>query len=330
MTDFVYGFRGRLTAEFPSQIIVDATEICNLECIHCPHPEFKRSSHFGARALPIELHEKLIEEVRAAGKGRTQYIRYTSNGEPLIHPQIYDMLDHAVKNAGVFITLTTNGTILNQHRVESLLKSGLHLIDVSIDAHTSETYAKIRLKGRFETTCENVLGLIRLRNASGSKTHIVVSFVEQPQNKHETAQFENYWKNAGADRVVVRRLHSAAGGVPGIAASMRQAPTNQQRRPCLYPWERVLLNPAGQLAFCPQDWVHGSIIGDYRETSIAELWQSEQYRALRSAHICNNFGNHAFCGQCPDWASTRWPGEGLSYADMVNSFQTPENETPQC
>jgi hypothetical protein len=35
-----YGFYGRLKAEFPSQIIVDLSEVCYLECIHCPHPEF--------------------------------------------------------------------------------------------------------------------------------------------------------------------------------------------------------------------------------------------------------------------------------------------------
>ena len=35
-------FGGRLTAAFPSQIVMDITEICNLECVHCPHTDFKQ------------------------------------------------------------------------------------------------------------------------------------------------------------------------------------------------------------------------------------------------------------------------------------------------
>src|SRR4030042_1863551 len=82
-----YGFYDRLKADFPSQIIVDITEVCNLACTHCPHPEFRKSKQYGARFLAPELNKKLVDEVRDYGQGLTQYIRYTSNGEPLLHPK---------------------------------------------------------------------------------------------------------------------------------------------------------------------------------------------------------------------------------------------------
>ena len=50
------------------------------------------------------------------------------------------------------------------------------------------------------------------------------------------------------------------------------------------------------------------------------FWIS-RYRRLRQAHLENDFGVHAFCGQCPDWRGTRWPDEGRSYADMVEEFK---------
>jgi MoaA/NifB/PqqE/SkfB family radical SAM enzyme len=315
-----YGFHDRLKAAFPSQVIVDATEICNLACIHCPHPEFKKSDQYSGRHLDLGLHHKMVDEVRDHGAGCTQYIRYTSNGEPLVHPQIYDMLDYAVRCSGVFVTLTTNGTILNEKRVEKLLASGLHLIDVSIDAFTPETYAKVRVNGRLEVTRGNVLRLLEIKRRAQATTRVIVSFVEQPLNTHEAAAFEAYWKDQGADYVVMRRLHSAASGVPQIAALMQAEQAGETRYPCLYPWERILLNPRGDLAFCPQDWVHGSVIADYHNTTIREVWQSEEYRKLREAHLRNNFAHHQFCGRCPDWRQTRWPGEGRSYADMVQEF----------
>src|SRR6185436_378850 len=129
-----YGFTGRLTAEFPSQVIVDTTEVCNLACIHCPHPEFKKSSYYGARFRENELNQKLVDEVRDHSRPHCKYIRYTGEGESLVHPKAYDMLDYAVENSGVYVTLTTNGTIMVEKRIRKLLASGVHMIDISIDA----------------------------------------------------------------------------------------------------------------------------------------------------------------------------------------------------
>ncbi|MEX5213174.1 MAG: radical SAM protein [Nitrospiraceae bacterium] len=315
-----YGFYDRLKAEFPSQIIVDVTEICNLACIHCPHPTFKKSEHYAGRHLDPELNRKMVDEVREHGKGITQYIRYTGEGEPLVHPQGYDMIEYACNYSGVYVTVTTNGTIMNEKRTRQLLNSGVHLVDVSIDAFTPETYAKIRVNGDLMATRANVLKLIDWVRRSRSKTKVVVSYIEQPQNIHETRDFEDYWKDQGADYVVIRRLHSGAGAVGGIANVMRKESGNEARYPCLYPWERIILNPRGELVFCPQDWVHGSSIAEYRTTTMFETWQGEFYRNLREAHLRNEFSGHKFCGQCPDWKATRWPDEGRSYADMVQEF----------
>lgn len=311
-----YEFRDRLTAHFPSQIIVDITEVCNLACIHCPHPEFKKSEHYGARYLEPWLNSKMVAEVNEHG---AQYIRYASEGEPMIHPQVYDMLDEAVHKSGTFVTLTTNGTILNEKRTRRLLNAGLHMVDVSIDAHTAETYASIRVNGVLDVTRGNVLRLLKW--ACGTPTKVVVSYVEQPQNKHETAAFEKFWTEAGAHHVLIRRLHSAAGAVVPIANIMHMTNAKYKRRPCVYPWERIVLNPRGHLAFCPADWTHGSFVADYRTATIFETWRSDFYKGLRDAHLKNAFANHKFCGQCPDWAATRWPDEGRAYADLVKDMQ---------
>lgn len=317
-----FAFGGRLTEAFPSQIIVDVTEVCNLACAHCPHPAFKLSEHYDARYIDPELNKKMVDEVRDHGKGFTQYIRYTGEGEPLVHPRGYDILDYAVRNSGVFVTLTTNGTIMNAKRTQRLLESGIHMIDISIDAYEPETYAKIRVNGDLEVTRKNVLNLIQWIRESGSKTKVVVSFIEQPQNKGEAATFEKFWTDAGANSVVIRRLHSGAGAVVSIANIKRASAAKMQRYPCLYPWERILLNARGYLAFCPQDWVNGSKVAKFSENSIRDTWNGEFYRKLREAHTKNDFTGHSFCGNCPDWQETRWPFQGASYADLVSRLST--------
>ncbi len=317
---YKYGFHGRLTAGFPSQLLVDVTEICNLSCIHCPHPEFKKSDHYAGRLLDISLNEKLVEEVREYGQSCTQYIRYASNGEPLIHPHIYEMLEYAKRRSGVMVTLTTNGKLLTQKNIDRLISAKVDVIDISLDAFSPETYARIRVKGNLLTTRKNVLNLIGRSRQSGLHTKVVVSYVEQPCNANETCEFEKYWRDSGADYVVVRRMHSCSGAKEEIAKKRRDANTIISRRPCLYPWERIVLNARGDLSFCPSDWVHGSYIADYRDVTIYETWRSKFYKKLRKAHLINNYEHFKLCATCPDWEATRWPDEGRSYANMIEEF----------
>ena len=322
LPDARFGFGGRLAESFPSQVVLDVTEVCNLACVHCPHPEFKVGPLYGGRHLEPELAAKAVAEV-AAHRAVVQYVRVSANGEPLAHPRIFDILENAVRFGGVAVTLTTNGTLVDAGRAEKLLGTGVSMIDVSIDAAREETYARVR-GGRLEVTRANVLGLLARKRASGAATRVVVSFVEQAENRAEAAEFEAFWLDAGADRVLVRRLHSNAGASAGIAHGLGAG--DAPRYPCLYPWERVLVNARGRLAFCPQDWVHGSELADYRDTTIAQVWGGAAYAGLRAAHRACAFGpEHGFCGRCPDWRTTRWPHqEGRAYADLVADVAGPK------
>jgi radical SAM protein with 4Fe4S-binding SPASM domain len=319
-----YGFYGRLKADFPSQVIIDVTEMCNLECVHCPHSQFKRSKYYSGASLSFVLNAKAVDEVRNHGANCVKYIRYSGEGEPLLNKHFFEMLDYSTKySGGIPIAVTTNGTLLNELRIDRILATGVNIIDISIDAYSPETYAQIRKKGDLNITRKNVLRLLAVAKEKGGRTKIVVSYIEQPRNVHETADFKSSWEDHGADYVVIRSLHSAAGAIGEIAHRIRSG--NQgERRPCVYPWERIVINPRGHLAFCPADWTHGSTIADYRETEIKEIWQSKIYEALRQAHLTSDFSQHTFCANCPDWKVTRWPSKGRAYADMVEEFKNIE------
>lgn len=317
-----FGFHGRLTEDFPSQLIVDITEVCNLACVHCPHPSFKQSEHYTGKFLDVELNKKMVDEVKRDGKN-CKYIRYTSNGEPLVHPKAYQIINYAVENSGTFVCITTNGTIMKEKKTKQLLDSGIHMIDISIDAFTNKTYSDIRVGGNLDITRENVSRLIKW--SEGTDTKVVVSFIEQPNNTHEIDDFRKFWQDQGAI-VVIRRLHSAAGAVANVAEKMNEKQKDVERYPCLYPWERLVLDPKGFLAFCPADWTYSSPVADFKTTTIKEAWQGVYMQKLREAHLSNDYSCHRFCGQCPDWSQTRWPNQGEAYADLVEKIKGESDE----
>lgn len=316
-----YGFQKHLTSHFPSQITIDVTQYCNLACIHCPHSNFAKSPSFSGAHLDEEVHKKFINEVASDGYGYCEYLRYTANGETLIHPKIDKLLDYACKYSKTKVNVTTNGMLLNAKNRAMLLECGVNVIDISLDAFNNETYAKIRVKGDLKLVRENILALLKQREVEKSHLKLVVSFVEQPLNCNETQDFKAFWESVGADFVVIRRLHSAGGFKEAIRDKMLNAFAGIQRKPCIYPWERLLLMPTGELGFCPTDWAHQGVLGDLRKVSIKEVWQGEKMQALRKAHLENNFKDFAFCSQCPDWIHTRWPQEnGRNYADMMREI----------
>ena len=228
---------------------------------------------------------------------------------------------YAVDNSNTFVCLTTNGTIMREKKTRQLLDSGIHMIDISLDAYLPKTYSKIRVGGDLELTRTNVLRLIEWVRRDNLDTKVVVSFVEQSENTDEIKAFQKFWTEQGATEVIIRRLHSAAGAVENIAEKMHEDHKHEQRYPCLYPWERLTLDPKGHLSFCPTDWKYKSTFEDFRDTTIKEAWQGTFLKKLRKAHILNDFSCHGFCGQCPDWKQTRWPGDGSRYANIVDKLR---------
>ena len=315
--EHIYSFNGYLKESFPSQVMMDIAEVCNLGCIHCAHPKFKKSDHYAKSMLDPELNRKMVDEVATHGQGLTKYIRYTSNGEPLVHPKSYEMINYAVDHSKTKVTLTTNGTLLNEKKMNRLLDSGIHMIDVSLDAFTNETYKIIRVGGDLVITKKNVLRMQELIQINNYNTKLVVSFIEQKQNSHEIKDFYNFWKNEiGVQDVVIRRLHTNAGVNLDLGHQK-----GSKRKPCLYPWERIILNAKGKLGFCPTDWFGQAVICDYKENTIKDIWNSDFYKILRNQHKCNDFKDNLFCKGCPDWANTSWPKEEKkAYADLVEKI----------
>ena len=144
----------------------------------------------------LDLHNKMVDEVRIDGRESCRYLRYTGS-ETMMHPQIFEMLEYAALHSGTAINVTTNGTVLGERRAKRLLDSGVHVVDISLDAFYDETYAVIqerqsgKNKGKFIAAHRlSSAGLIFIKDS--------VSFVEQPQNTSEAEKFETYWKEQGS------------------------------------------------------------------------------------------------------------------------------------
>ena len=108
-----------LRAPIEAQLIV--TRRCNLSCGYC--------SEYDSFSAPIPLHI-LKHRIDALHRLRVVNIALLG-GEPLLHPEIDEVIAYANRHAQV--SLTTNGFLLSDEIIERLNRAGLSNLQVSID-----------------------------------------------------------------------------------------------------------------------------------------------------------------------------------------------------
>ncbi len=106
-------------------VVWNITRRCNLKCLHC-------YSNSDARHYPGELTlAECREVIRDLASFHVPAV-LLSGGEPTIHPHFFDIAETAAQ-AGLKLTLSTNGTLLTRESVRRLKQLGLAYIGISLD-----------------------------------------------------------------------------------------------------------------------------------------------------------------------------------------------------
>lgn len=130
-----------------------------------------------------------------------------SGGEPLLRPDIFELLRHA-SSRGLLTHLNTNARLLDEKKAAELLTSGLSSINVSVD--TLSVAKSSRLTGRREGLRDILSGLRHLLDARarlGSEVLVTLVTVLQEENTGELGEILAFGRDVGADAVTFNPLH---------------------------------------------------------------------------------------------------------------------------
>jgi radical SAM protein with 4Fe4S-binding SPASM domain len=115
----------------PEGATFELTYACNLRCVHCYNP-----TH---RALPGELStgevRSILDQMADLGVLRIAF----SGGEPLVRPDIGDILEHA-RRRGFLIQVLTNATRMTLPFAELMERHGVVEVIVSVYGASPRTY----------------------------------------------------------------------------------------------------------------------------------------------------------------------------------------------
>jgi len=123
----------------PYNIQLEPTDICNFKCEYCAHSVEGVGNNIMSWNNFMLVLNNLMEM-----SDDYKIVNLIGHGEPLIHPQISDMVYEINKcNITKRIEITTNGSLLTPKISDKLINAGLTRIIISLQGLNSEMYRKI-------------------------------------------------------------------------------------------------------------------------------------------------------------------------------------------
>ena len=141
------------------KIYVEITNSCNLKCSFCP--EGKRAKEF----ITLENFKHIINEI----KSYTNLIALHVKGEPLLHPNLKEILDVCKEN-NILVNITTNATLLEKNLDILINNSSVRQLNLSLHSITKNENTD---KYKFSEYINNV---IKCSKEILEKSNIIISY----------------------------------------------------------------------------------------------------------------------------------------------------------
>jgi MoaA/NifB/PqqE/SkfB family radical SAM enzyme len=149
-----------ISTKHPILVHIIPNRRCNLACTYC--------NEFDDVSKPVPLEEMKRRLDRLAGMGTS--VITISGGEPLMHPDLDEILRH-IRRRGIIAGMITNGFFLNKERIEQLNEAGLEHLQISIDNAMPDEVSKKSLKtldGRLEMLSQYAVFQVNINSVLGS------------------------------------------------------------------------------------------------------------------------------------------------------------------
>ncbi len=280
---------------YPIHVDFETVAACNLKCPMCSHGEVDQSN-LRDTFLDFKLFKKVIDE----GINYTlRSVGLDQEGEPLLNKNLIKFIKYAREKGIQDVMINTNALALTKARTEELLNSGLTRIHFSLDAIHKETYDKIRVGSDYDKVYANILHFLKRKKDLNKTLPLTrVSFIKMSTNEAELDEFSRYWEDK-VDMIAVQEYNSPNPRNDAVANLFSKEKQHRKEFRCTQPWFRAVVFSNGDVSFCCLiGYAQRLKFGNVRESSLYELWNSAQGKALRKMHLEGRYAENPVCLEC--------------------------------
>jgi len=263
------------------KIYIEITNICNMNCSFCP--ETKRAK----ATMSKDSFEHVVKQIVPY----TDYVYLHVKGEPLLHPDLKDVLD-ICKKYNLKVNVSTNGTLLNKKH--ELLKS---IRQLNVSLHSFENNDQEKLTSYLNDVLEasdklNKQGvIIRYKlwnNANGKDNNNIIQVLENRYNKD--LQNALYNKDIKLKDNIFLSI-KAPFKWPKIDSE------NKQEGTCYGLRNQIAILVDGTVVPCCVDNDGDIDLGNIFEKSLEQILMSDKAQKIKR-DFENNKCSHSLCKKC--------------------------------
>ncbi|MGR7813426.1 radical SAM protein [Lacinutrix undariae] len=303
---------------YPSTIMLELTNQCNLACTICPREHFY-GKEMDKGMMNTDHAKSVIDEAHPY----LDSIGLTGLGETFMYKKIEEIVDYIkAKNKGIIISISTNAVLPNFIEKAKGVIGKIDTIQISIDG-MDDVYDAIRIKSSFKLLDSNIRELAIL--CKGTDTELMLNMVVTKENYTHMPRLVNYAQEVGityldfslfnlaavtdtpieyydfyeseAFLAVANELDRVSKTVKDVIITNKNFKTENSFKTCNFPWNHFYVSQDGYVPPCcakpfPKEKSFGSVGSD----SLINVLNSEDYQDWRKLWFKNTTPD--FCKKC--------------------------------
>jgi sulfatase maturation enzyme AslB (radical SAM superfamily) len=263
---------------------IEATNHCNIRCLHCPHEAISRPRG----QMEWETYETIVRKIRTYVNGEKFSLSFSGMGEPLLNPLIYRFIGHVSRYA--ITSFASNGSALTEQNILKLIEAGLDEVYLSFNGDEPDVYFKMMGGLSYDRVLRNLRKAIELSNGSRLKIKANVSVTKANQDR--VSRIGKMLEDAGVVKVIYSLCHSRGGNLrdPSVCDT---PPMQVEPRGCDVMKNTLFLDWRGQAFICDHD-LHGDhTLGDLMTDSLETILE-------RRKKLLDEGLSFQICRECND------------------------------
>ena len=273
--------------DYPPYLQIEPTSFCNFRCVFCYQTDktltSKNDGHMGH--MTIDTFKTIVDQT----VGNVEFISLASRGEPLLCPDIEEMLAYT-RDKYLNMKINTNASLLNESKCHAILQSGIKTLVFSADAAKEPDYSKFRVNGSLEKVIKNIERFqdIRSKNYKDSEIITRVSGVKF-DNSQDIESMKSLWGQL-VDQVTFVDYLPWENTYNNLK--------NNIDVPCSDLWRRMFIWWDGKVNPCDVDYLSILSLGNIMDNDISSFWKGEIYSNYRTKHLSKIRCDMNPCNKC--------------------------------
>lgn len=285
----------------PYTVFLDPSNLCNFKCKFCATHSSNESHIVKKQNMNFGLYKKIIDDI-SEFPDKIKVLRLTGTGEPTINKKLPEMIKYAKqKNVADFIEIVTNGSLLNPELNRKLVDSGIDRIRISVEALNENDYKEIAgVDINFKDFINNIDDLYKNKG----NCNIYIKTVDSAIKSKEDKKF--FYKLFGdkCDQMFIDNViplwsdFDEINKFFDIKNNGLHGQQVQNIRVCPFIFYSFVINSDGSITCCCADWKHEFILGNVKDKSVKEIWNSRELRKFWIDMLKGNKDKYHMCKKC--------------------------------